>query len=70
MFSHTVPYALKNLEMIDFADAIFGGEKFWAIRVFFEDVVRTVNKGILQKAAEKSRCKSALNLFQKFGFKI
>lgn len=32
-----VPAVLKSQSLVDFADAIFGKEKFWASRVFFED---------------------------------
>lgn len=47
----TVPPKLKSTEIVDFADAIFGREKFWASRVFFEDAVRTLNKDTLEKSA-------------------
>ena len=47
----TVPPELKSTEIVDFADAIFGREKYWASRVYFEDAVRTVNKGTLGKFA-------------------
>ena len=46
-----VPPELKSTEIVDFADAIFGREKYWASRVYFEDAVRTVDKGTLGKAA-------------------
>ena len=42
---------LKKIEMVDFADAVFGREKFWASRVFFEDAIRILNKGTLDEAA-------------------
>ena len=32
-----VPKTLQSEEMVDFADALFGKEKFWASRVYFED---------------------------------
>ena len=34
-----VPAALKSTDVVDFADAVFGREKFWASRVAFEDAV-------------------------------
>lgn len=46
-----VPDALKNPSLVDFADAIFGREKFWASRVYFEDAVITKNLGTLSKDA-------------------
>ena len=44
-----VPSALKNKEIIDLADAIFGREKHWASRVLIDDAVpvtaiKTLNK--------------------------
>ena len=33
----SVPKALQSDEIIDFTDAVFGKEKFWASRVYFED---------------------------------
>ena len=32
-----VPKNLQSEEIVDFADAVFGKEKFWASRVYFED---------------------------------
>ncbi len=46
-----VPDALKIPTFIDFADAIFGREKFWASRVYFEDAVITKNLCTLEKDA-------------------
>lgn len=45
-----VPDALKNTEMVDFADAIFGREKFLTSHVFFEDAVLTSENLTLQTA--------------------
>lgn len=34
-----VPAALQSTDVVDFSDAVFGREKFWASRVQFEDAV-------------------------------
>ena len=35
--SDAIPDEIKDSKIIDFADAVFGRESFWASRVFFED---------------------------------
>ena len=42
---------MKSQTLVDFADAVFGREKFWASRVFFEDAVLTEDKGTFDEAA-------------------
>lgn len=47
-----VPYALKGRQ-IDFSDAVFGYERYWASRVYFEDLSTEDNEVTLESNVRK-----------------
>lgn len=49
--SDAIPDEIKDSKIIDFADAVFGRESFWASRAFFEDAKPSVDVTTQETAA-------------------
>ena len=70
-----VPENLKDEKIIDFADAIFGRESFWASRVFFEDAkpvetIQTLSPDLAHVLAQPNPTSYQLYLKQEEGKKL